>query len=80
MKTAKEILEKYEMKDENDDGTDCLWWDDALKAMEEYAQQQPISRCTCTPDETTGTTQVHCCNICGKPTEEFWYKKLEFEP
>lgn len=32
--------------------------------------------CKCTPDETTGNTTVRCCNICGKPTEEFWTKKL----
>lgn len=31
-----------------------------------------VSHCTCTPDETTGTTSVNCCNICGKPAESFW--------
>lgn len=37
-----------------------------------------VTHCVCTPDETTGTTTVRCCNICGKPTESFWYggKKL----
>ena len=33
---------------------------------------QRASHCTCTPDETTGTTSVKCCNICGKPAEDFW--------
>jgi hypothetical protein len=28
--------------------------------------------CTCDPEETTGTTQVHCCNHCGYPVEDFW--------
>ncbi len=22
--------------------------------------------CKCTPDQTPGTTQYHCCNVCGK--------------
>lgn len=30
------------------------------------------SQCKCTPDETTGWTTVKCCNICGKPVEDFW--------
>lgn len=31
-----------------------------------------MNKCKCTPDETTGWTEVKCCNICGKPVEEFW--------
>ena len=31
-----------------------------------------VSHCACTPDETTGSTAVQCCNICGKPTESWW--------
>lgn len=31
-----------------------------------------MNKCKCTPDETTGWTQVKCCNICGKPVEDFW--------
>lgn len=27
--------------------------------------------CVCTPDERTGTTQLWCCNGCGKPIEKF---------
>lgn len=33
---------------------------------------QRVNHCACSPDETTGTTAVQCCNICGKPTEKFW--------
>ncbi len=29
-------------------------------------------RCHCSPEQTTGTTQVHCCNVCGFPSEDFW--------
>ena len=31
-----------------------------------------MNKCKCTPDETTGWTEVKCCNICGKPVEDFW--------
>lgn len=30
------------------------------------------NKCKCIPDETTGWTSVKCCNICGKPVEDFW--------
>jgi hypothetical protein len=26
-----------------------------------------VSNCACSVDETTGWTEVKCCNICGKP-------------
>lgn len=28
--------------------------------------------CQCSNEIKTGTTSIHCCNICGKPDEEFW--------
>lgn len=28
--------------------------------------------CTCDINDKTGQTSVMCCNICGKPDEEFW--------
>lgn len=32
-----------------------------------------VSNCTCGVEETTGWTEVKCCNICGKPIEgEVW--------
>ena len=31
-----------------------------------------MNKCKCTPDETTGWTEVKCCNICGNPIEDFW--------
>lgn len=51
--------------------------DEAIKKYAELYHKkqlelQNVSHCTCTPDETTGTTSVNCCNICGKPTEDFW--------
>lgn len=32
-----------------------------------------VSQCACTSEETTGTTTVKCCNVCGKPAEIFWH-------
>ena len=34
-----------------------------------------IPGCTC--KDRIGETQVWCCNICGKPTEESWVKGME---
>lgn len=31
---------------------------------------QNVSHCACSVDETTGWTQVKCCNICGKPLKD----------
>ena len=45
------------------------FWKDELKLQEQAIN---YSHCSCTPDETTGTTTVKCCNICGKPAESFW--------
>jgi len=33
-----------------------------------------VSKCACSVDETTGWTEVKCCNICGKPIKsENWH-------
>ena len=49
-------------------------WQTTIDAMNEYAEQQvknlslsAVSNCACSVDETTGWTEVKCCNICGKP-------------
>jgi len=49
-----------------------------LRKLAEYREIKQliiggVSHCACTPDETTGTTTVRCCNICGKPAESFWH-------
>ena len=31
-----------------------------------------MNNCKCTVEETTGWTEVKCCNICGKSVEDFW--------
>lgn len=31
-----------------------------------------MNKCKCTPDETTGWTEIKCCNVCGKPVQDFW--------
>jgi hypothetical protein len=34
-----------------------------------------ISSQHCSCKDSTGWTEIKCCNICGKPTEKFWIKK-----
>ena len=31
-----------------------------------------MNNCKCTVEETTGWTEVKCCNNCGNPVEDFW--------
>lgn len=46
--------------------------------MESYATQRitelkTASNCTCTEEDTTGSTTVECCNVCGLPIRpESW--------
>lgn len=30
--------------------------------------------CGCNNEQKTGWTKIKCCNVCGKPDEEFWTK------
>lgn len=43
-----------------------------LNSVEQQLRTGVVNKCACTADETTGTTTVRCCNICGKPAESFW--------
>lgn len=36
-------------------------------------------KCKCKPEETIGTIQVHCCNICGNPTEEWFTNTINYK-
>lgn len=54
-----------------------------IQWLTEFAKDEVVKsrkkcddNCICTPDETTGTTTVRCCNICGKPTEDFWRRGI----
>ena len=33
--------------------------------------------CVCPNEIKTGTVAIHCCNLCGKPDED-WWGKLSF--
>lgn len=68
---AKEIAKNKMHFDSDGFGTVDI--DDVIDVMLECSLL--VNLCTCTEDETTGTTQVKCCNICGKPTEKFWKGK-----
>lgn len=52
-----------------------LW--DAYVTFECHKKLRNIGnklKCSCSKEISTGTTYIHCCNRCGKPTEEFWVK------
>ena len=33
-----------------------------------------VIRCVCHNEIKTGTVSIHCCNLCGKPDEDWWGK------
>lgn len=66
---AKEIAKNKMHFDSDGFGTVDI--DDVIDVMLECLLL--VSLCTC--KETTGTTQVKCCNLCGKPVEKFWKGK-----
>lgn len=48
---------------------------------EQYAKEQisklnkhDVISCVCPNEIKTGTVAIHCCNLCGKPDEDWWGK------
>lgn len=39
--------------------------------------QEFFDQCRCPDKIKHGETSVMCCNECGRPTEEFWTKKIQ---
>jgi hypothetical protein len=37
-------------------------------------RQSPVISCVCPNEIKTGTVSIHCCNLCGKPDEDWWGK------
>lgn len=37
-------------------------------------RQPPVISCVCPNEIKTGTVAIHCCNLCGKPDEDWWGK------
>jgi hypothetical protein len=33
-----------------------------------------VISCVCPNEIKTGTVSIHCCNLCGKPDEDWWGK------
>jgi hypothetical protein len=33
-----------------------------------------VINCVCPNEIKTGTVSIHCCNLCGKPDEDWWGK------
>jgi hypothetical protein len=58
------------LKDELKDYlTDCL-----QKFVNENFVEPAVISCVCPNEIKTGTVAIHCCNLCGKPDEDWWGK------
>lgn len=45
-------------------------WDALEKRLSELEEKLSSYKCSC-GEESTGSTKLWCCNICGKPQEDF---------
>lgn len=71
---AFDYLKKNEWTEEDLNG----YMKNIASLMDDYAESyhqsklksmESGSKCQCPPEETTGTTKLDCCNLCGKQTE-----------
>lgn len=69
METAKEILYKKAQEFGDNLLQEQVQW--IVEAMEDYAYKRlHDQKCTCNPEDKTGTTTFACCNLCGRIDEE----------
>jgi hypothetical protein len=51
---------------------------EAQKIVDKYKSEQlnkhAVISCVCPNEIKTGTVSIHCCNLCGKPDENWWGK------
>lgn len=52
----------------------CAW---SWKTMNQKTIEEPCIGCQCS--DRPGETTIFCCNMCGKPVEEFWTGKTKME-
>lgn len=80
LQTAIEILEYHQewrlgkredMIHEPKKLTEAL--DIVLSEVKKFRLGAVIS-CVCPNEIKTGTVAIHCCNLCGKPDEDWWGK------
>lgn len=48
--------------------------DDYVKWLEQQLRIHDVINCVCPNEIKTGTVAIHCCNLCGKPDEDWWGK------
>lgn len=44
------------------------------ETLNEALSQTHVISCVCPNEIKTGTVSIHCCNLCGKPDEDWWGK------
>jgi hypothetical protein len=69
----KQIFEKMKAKDFgesmcNETKLNVFKW--TMKQL----RQPPVISCVCPNEIKTGTVSIDCCNLCGKPDEDWWGK------
>ena len=42
--------------------------------LNQALRQPAVISCVCPNEIKTGTVSIHCCNLCGKPDEDWWGK------
>ena len=80
MEYIKEFIKHKESKGEkaiyrvNDTLGYTYYSDDYVKWLEHQLRKHDVISCVCLNEIKTGTVAIHCCNLCGKPDEEWWCK------
>jgi hypothetical protein len=60
----------YQYTEQNRD----LMRDDLDKVINKALCQPAVISCVCPNEIKTGTVSIDCCNLCGKPDEDWWGK------
>ena len=47
---------------------------DCIMMIKEALRKHDVISCVCPKEIKTGTVSIHCCNLCGKPDEDWWGK------
>lgn len=67
MKRAFECGRNFQLTGENN-------FQELIEELNQALHQPPVISCVCPNEIKTGTVSIHCCNLCGKPDENWWGK------
>lgn len=52
----------------------CKHIETLLNRRKQALRIYDVISCVCPNEIKTGTVSIHCCNLCGKPDEDWWGK------